>query len=149
MVSVIRTDSGNIDFNKLVVELDKDLAQRNGEDNAFFAQFNNIDVIKHVVVAYVNNSPVGCGAFKPYDNGTTELKRMFVLNEYRGRGVASAVLSELEKWAGETGFNKCVLETGKKQPEAIGLYKKYGYNLIPNFGQYAGVEDSVCFEKAI
>ncbi len=58
-------------------------------------------------------------------------------------------LAELEKWAAELGYNKCVLETGKKQPEAIALYKRSGYKIIPNYGQYIGIENSVCFEKAI
>jgi GNAT superfamily N-acetyltransferase len=59
------------------------------------------------------------------------------------------ILAELEKWAGELSCTKCILETGKRQPDAIGLYKKNGYKPVPNYGQYAGVENSVCFEKVI
>jgi putative acetyltransferase len=59
------------------------------------------------------------------------------------------VLSELESWAAELGYPKCVLETGKRQPEAIALYEKQGYQRIPNYGQYIGVENSVCFEKVL
>jgi putative acetyltransferase len=74
---------------------------------------------------------------------------MYTLPEFRGKGIAAMVLHELEKWAAELSFEKCVLETGKRQPEAIGLYTKSGYKTIPNYGQYARIENSVCFEKAI
>jgi GNAT superfamily N-acetyltransferase len=78
-----------------------------------------------------------------------EIKRMYTLPECRGKGIATKVLIELEKWANELSYEKCILETGKKQPEAIALYKKNGYKLIPNYGQYAEMENSVCFEKEI
>ena len=74
---------------------------------------------------------------------------MFVLPEQRGKGIAGEILAELEKWAGELNFKKCILETGKRQPEAIRLYSKSGYNVIPNYGQYENVSNSVCFEKEI
>ncbi|MBL7922095.1 MAG: GNAT family N-acetyltransferase [Bacteroidia bacterium] len=144
-----RTNSDDPDFLPLVRELDKDLKIRDGEEHAFFAQFNKIDSIKHVVIAYENNKAVGCGAFKPYEEKITEIKRMYVPPQHRGKGIASAVLSELEKWCKELNYNKCILETGKKQPEAIALYHKSNYKVIPNFGQYAQVESSVCFEKHI
>ncbi len=142
-----RTNSDDPDFLPLVRELDKDLKIRDGDDHAFFAQFNKIDSIKHVVIAYQNNQAVGCGAFKPYEEKTTEIKRMYVPPQHRGKGIASAVLSELEKWCKELNYDRCILETGKKQPEAIALYHKSKYKVIPNFGQYAEVESSVCFEK--
>jgi len=144
-----RTNSENTDFQKLVVELDKDLAIRDGEDHAFFAQFNKIAAIKHAVVVYLDDTPVGCGAIKEYDNNVMEIKRMFVPLEKRGKGIASIVLKELELWAKELGYEKCILETGLKQPEAIKLYTKNNYSRIPNYGQYANVESSVCFEKRI
>lgn len=149
MLHLKRTNSENTDFQSLVIELDKDLRIRDGEDHAFFAQFNKIDNLKQVVVAYWNETPVGCGAVKHYNETTMEVKRMYVQPEYRGRGVASQVLAELEKWCQELNYGKCILETGYKQPEAIGLYKKSQYTVIPNYGQYEGVESSVCFEKMI
>jgi putative acetyltransferase len=149
MIKLTRTDSGNPDFMALVKQLDAELAQRDGTDHSFYAQFNKVDTIKHVVVAYENGLPVSCGAIKEYDKDTMEVKRMFTLPESRGKGMATAVLQELEKWAAELSYQKCVLETGKKQPEAIAVYKKNGYRQIPNYGQYAGIENSVCFEKEI
>jgi putative acetyltransferase len=147
MVSLTRTTSDNKDFISLVKLLDAELAERDGKDHPFYAQFNKIDDIKYTVVAYENEKPVSCGAIKEYNPNTMEIKRMYTLPEFRGKGIATKVLIELEKWANELGYEKCILETGEKQPEAIALYKKNGYKLIPNFGQYAEVENSVCFEK--
>jgi GNAT superfamily N-acetyltransferase len=147
MITLKRTDSGNTDFRQLVVELDKELAVRDGDEHAFYSQFNNLDTIKNVVVAYDGAEPVGCGAIKEYTDNIMEIKRMFVPLDRRGEGIASIVLKELENWASELGAEKCVLETGLKQPEAIRLYEKTGYCSIPNYGQYIGVENSVCFKK--
>lgn len=144
-----RTNSEDFDFVELVAKLDKDLAIRDGDEHAFFAQFNKIDMIKHVVVAYENDVAVGCGAIKEYQPYTMEVKRMFVEPSFRGRGIAQKVLAELEVWTSELNFKKCILETGIKQPEAIGLYKKCGYTQIENYGQYANVKSSVCFEKSV
>jgi putative acetyltransferase len=147
MYHLKRTNSDDLDFQKLVIELDRDLAIRDGEEHAFFAQFNKITSIKHVVVVYENKKAVGCGAIKEYEPKIMEIKRMFVPLEKRGKGVASLVLKELEKWAKELNYQKCILETGVKQPEAISLYKKNNYTIIKNYGQYVNVESSVCFEK--
>lgn len=149
MFTLTLTDSGNADFQKLVAELDKDLAIRDGDEHAFFAQFNKIAALKHVIVAYDGDEAVGCGAIKEYEPGVAEVKRMYVPEEHRGGGIASLVLGRLELWTAELGYTKCILETGIKQPEAIGLYKKNGYTQIPNYGQYEGVESSVCFEKIL
>ena len=144
-----RTNSDDSDFQKLVVELDKDLAIRDGDDHAFYDQFNKIDAIKYVIVIYEDEVAVGCGAIKEYEAGVMEVKRMYVPLEKRGKGIASLILQELEKWAKELGCQKCILETGIKQPEAISLYKKNNYTITSNYGQYAGVETSICFEKIV
>lgn len=149
MITTIRTTSENIDFQNLVVLLDKDLKIKDGEDHDFYAQFNKIDKINHVVVYYSNNEAVGCGAFKEFDSNTVEIKRMFVHTDYRGKGIASTVLKELEVWASESGYTNCVLETGKNNPEAIALYQKSGYQIIPNYGQYENIDTSVCLKKSI
>ena len=146
-MNIIRTNSENTDFIKLVALLDADLKFRDGEDHAFYAQFNKIDKIKYAVVAYENDIAVGCGAFREYSPNTVEVKRMYVSENKRGKGIATQVLSELEKWAEELNYARCLLETGKNQPEALGLYKKNGYSIVPNFGQYQNVDNSVCFEK--
>lgn len=150
MTIFTRTDSDNADFQALVALLDADLAIRDGDEHAFYAQFNKTSMIRNAMVCYVDDKPVGCGAFKKYDNEKAEIKRMFVLPEYRGRGIALNILKELELWAIEENYVACVLETGKNQPEAIHLYqKKAGYSAIPNYGQYVGIENSVCMMKKL
>ncbi len=149
MITLLRTTSDNVDFLELVRQLDVDLKIRDGEDHPFYDQFNKVDAIKHVVMAYDNELPVGCGAIKEFDSGSMEVKRMYTPPERRGKGIAVTVLTELEQWAKELGYKTCVLETGKAQPEAIALYTKCGYKIISNYGQYAGVANSVCFQKMI
>jgi putative acetyltransferase len=149
MISIIRTDSDNLHFQELVKELDKDLAIRDGDDHAFYAQFNKTATLKHCIVAYKDGEPAGTGALRQLADDTMEVKRMYVPPAHRGQGIASAVLDELEKWARELGYKKCVLETGMNQPEAISMYNKKGYLRIPNYGQYANVGNSVCFEKEV
>lgn len=149
MLQLIRTDSSNKDFIELVKLLDADLAIRDGDDHAFYAQFNKTNMLKHVLVGYENSIAVACGAIKSFNENSMEVKRMFVLPSHRNKGYASTILKGLEQWAKELGFHTCVLETGKNQPEAIQLYQKNGYHIIPNYGQYIGVENSVCFEKSI
>lgn len=149
MTELIRTDSDNPDFIELVKQLDTDLAERDGDEHAFYARFNKIARIKHAVVAYEDGKPAGCGAIKEFGPGTMEVKRMYTLPGSRGKGMAGKVLGELERWAKELGCSKCVLETGLRQPEAIALYNKSGYSVIPNYGQYAGKYNSLCFEKSV
>lgn len=148
-MEMVRTNSENLDFIELVGQLDTYLAIQDGEDHAFYNQFNSIDAIHHVVVLFDGEQAVACGAMKVYDKKAVEIKRMFTSPKFRGKGYATRVLKELEKWALELSFEKCILETGFKQPEAIELYKKLGYLRIPNYGQYKGVENSLCFEKVI
>jgi GNAT superfamily N-acetyltransferase len=147
MDNLIRTDSQNLDFKNLVRLLDAELAITDGEEHAFYDQFNKIDMIKYVVVGYFENRPVACGAIKEFDALTMEVKRMYVVKSERGKGQASRILKALENWAREMSYSRCVLETGIRQPDAIALYKKNSYTLIPNYGQYIGVENSLCFEK--
>jgi len=147
MTTLIRTDSDHEDFRYLITFLDRELSERDGDEHSFYAKFNTVDAIKHVVVAYIKNEPVGCGSIKAFDEESVEIKRMYVSNLQRRKGVAQEILAELEQWAAELGFERCVLETGTKQPEAIALYQKLGYSIIPNYGQYAGVENSVCMQK--
>jgi len=149
MIKTIRTDAENHDFIELVKHLDADLAERDGDKHAFYNQFNSIGKIKYALVAYQNGKPIGCGAIKEFAPNTMEIKRMYTFPDSRGRGIATRILNELEIWAAELSCDKCVLETGKNQPEALALYSKLGYKRIPNYGQYAAVDNSVCFEKEL
>lgn len=147
MIRITRTTSDNPHFQLLVADLDRYLAHMDGDEHAFYAQYNKTSGLNHVVVAYENDVPMGCGAIKPFEEGVMEVKRMYVLPSHRGKGIATRVLMELEKWSAELGYKRCVLETGKRQKEAAALYSSRGYTAIPNYGQYAGVENSLCFEK--
>ena len=149
MIRIVRTDSGNEDFIALVRRLDAWLAEIDGKEHSFYAQLNKIDKIKNAIVLYEDDQPIACGAIREFEPGSMEVKRMYTLPQHRGKGIAGKVLHELEDWAAELGYSKCVLETGKRQPEAISLYKKSGYAAIPNYGQYVAVENSVCFEKIL
>src|SRR5947209_19800860 len=142
---LIRMNAQHPHFIELVRELDADLAVRDGRDHDFYNQFNKIDMIKYAVVAYEDGKPAGCGAIKEYAPTIMEIKRMYTLPESRSKGIAAQVLKEFETWAKEMNYDKCILETGKKQPEAIALYQKNGYKQIPNYGQYDGVNNSICF----
>lgn len=148
-ISLKRTDSDNPDFHSLITSLDKDLERRYGPQQSFFNQFNKLDKIKNVVIAYLDNTPVGCGALRAYNDTDIEIKRMFVTDEHRGKGIAMQLLNELEVWAGDLQFKNCILETGTNQPEAISLYLKCGYEIMEAYGQYIGVENSVCMKKGI
>jgi GNAT superfamily N-acetyltransferase len=149
MLKIVRTNSLNQDFINLVSMLDAELKHADGADHVFYAQFNKIDNLKHVVVAYSDNKLVACGAFKQFADAVAEIKRMYVTPGDRGNGYATQVLTELENWASELNYQRTVLETGLKQPEAIALYQKSGYSSIPNYGQYRDVDNSVCFEKIL
>jgi len=143
----VRTDYANPDFKALVKKLDAELNLRDGSDHGFYHQFNGIEGLDQVVVAYEGSIPVACGAIKPFGADRMEIKRMFVLPKYRGQGVSQKVIRALEVWAKESGMACCVLETGKRQPEAIAFYRKSGYVQIENYGPYHGIENSLCFEK--
>jgi len=98
------------------------------------------------LVARIGNRPVACGAVREIDPAVGEIKRMFVRLEHRGRGIGRTILAALEARAVEVGYTTLRVETGSRQPEAIGLYTSAGYVAIPPFGKYAG---SHCFEKRL
>jgi GNAT superfamily N-acetyltransferase len=132
-----------------VQALDAYLKKTDGEEHDFYNQFNTIDVLKGVVVVYLEEKPVGCGAIKKFDDFSVEVKRMFVSLEKRGNGIAQEIVLELQKWTKELGYKKCVLETGIRQTEAVKFYQKNGFQRIENYGQYKGKENSICFEKTL
>jgi putative acetyltransferase len=149
MAEIIRTNSDNPHFRQLVVLLDGDLTLRYGELQKHYAQFNHINFIDTVVLAYEEDVPAGCGCFRSFAPETIEIKRMYVKPEFRGRGISRLVLAELEKWAAELGYTKSVLETGNQQVEAIHLYHRFGYTEIPNYGYFEGTETSICMSKKL
>ena len=148
MYKLLKTNSNHSDFQKLTQLFDEYLVEIDGDEKDFFAQYNQI-YIDNVIICYENEIAVGCGAFKEYEPTVAEIKRMFVLPEKRGKGIASTVLNALEIWAKENGFQHAILETSNQLTNAISLYQKSGYEVIPNYGQYIDVESSVCMKKIL
>lgn len=108
------------------------------------------------VVGYVDGRPAACGGWRARErsadglaDGDAELKRMYVVESLRGRGLARRLLAELERNAADAGRVRMVLETGTRQPEAVGLYSSAGYQPIPKFGQYRRDPLSLCFAKVL
>jgi GNAT superfamily N-acetyltransferase len=149
MLIFSRCDGKDPAFRALVAGLDEDLLARYGAQMDFFGQYNRSDDIATALVARFEGEPAGCGCFKPFSQEAVEIKRMYVPARFRGRGVARAVLRELEAWARELGYRFAVVETGVLQPEAIRLYETSGYARIPNYPPYEGVRESVCFHKPL
>lgn len=146
---LLRTNSENQDFSRLTGELDIELCRIYNTNPADYEEYNRITDLPTVVLAYENGLPVGCGCFKIFDQNTIEIKRMFIQDNQRGKGIATSILKELESWARELGYSKAVLETGKGQPNAIKLYQKYGYEITENYNQYDELEISVCLKKIL
>ena len=149
MVTIRRTNSSDSAFIEIVKKLDKELAIHNGEQDDFYSQFNGIESLQNCVVAINNKVPIGSGAFKLFDKDSVEIKRMYVDNDSRGKGISKLILSELEVWGKEMGYRRCVLETGTFLTSAVGLYRSQGYTSIPRYEPYTDVETSVCFEKVL
>jgi GNAT superfamily N-acetyltransferase len=147
MIEILRTDSNNDCFINITKQLDNELYTRYGSFQSKYDEYNIVGLLDTVVIGFIDNVPAGCGCFKSFDRKTAEIKRMMVLPEFRGSGLATIILSELEKWAIEKDFSSALLQTGIKQPDAIRFYTRNGYNIIDNYGQYEGDDNSVCMKK--
>jgi len=149
MFTIIKANSDNPGFKALIKLLDQDLLGVFGEQQAFFDQFNKTDAIKQVVVLYAADEPIGCGAIKQYDERTMEVKRVYVKPGFRGQKLGLKIMQQLESWTKELGYTHCILETGRGLDNAIKLYQNNGYRVIDNYGQYIGVENSICMMKTV
>lgn len=146
MITYKRTNSSDPHFLDLIHQLDADLTITNGDEQAKFAQYNTVEKVKWVIIAYHDKLPIGCGGFK-ITEGKAEIKRMFVNRNFRGLKIGEQILRNLETWAKEENLASAILETGINQHEAQNLYKKLGYRIIPNYGPYVNFSDSLCMEK--
>ncbi|WP_169082914.1 GNAT family N-acetyltransferase [Paenibacillus sp. PL91] len=140
----------NEELQMLIRQLDEDLLQRYPAEEIFGLDFTD-EKVKEIVfiVAYYDGIPAGCGAIRPLDEEATELKRFFVAEAYRNRGIAQQILFELEAKARAMHFRSIKLEAGEEQPEALSFYRKHGYTPIDRFGIYVDSESSVCYEKRL
>lgn len=151
-ITIREVDYLNQELHSLIKRLDTELLDRYPKQHIYGVDFDDMKVKEMTfVVAYLESIPVGCGGIRPLSDGSVELKRFYVDSDIRGRGIASRILAYLEKKAKDRGFSTIKLETGPKQPEAINLYRKFGYYEIPLFGEYVAdsCEYSVCMEKQL
>lgn len=145
-----RTDGSNRDFRELIVMLDRELWDRYAEIQQEYERGNIVNDDVRVVMAYGNSIALGCGCLRGTgEQGVVEMKRVFVRPEYRRRNIARDIVVELETWAKEVPQRRIILETGKKQPEAIRLYESLGYAVIESYGEYSGKPESVCMAKTL
>jgi putative acetyltransferase len=151
-IEIIRVDPRIPEALELIEALSEELARRYDyadDGSGDFKPEGALVARSAFVIGRAGSRVVACGAFRPLQGHVAEIKRMFVVPDCRGRGYSKAVLQELERLAREEGYTTVRLETGNRQPEAIRLYERSGYQRVPNFGAYVGSARSVCFEKKL
>lgn len=141
-----RTNGKDEDFIENCRLLDMDLDRRVGKeiDRSKYTQYNQLDEIREAIVVYESGKAIGGGAIRKYDDESAELKRIFVRPEYQGRGIGSRLVSLLVEWAAELGYKRMLLETGERLAESCAVYKKLDFRVIPNYGPYADMSESLC-----
>ncbi len=147
----VRTDGKNGDFIENCRLLDMDLDRRVGRQikREKYQKYNQLDEIQEAVVVYDKDKLVGGGAIRRYDGDNVELKRVFVHNEYQGQGIGTRLVSLLIEWAAELGYRRMILETGELLAESCAVYKKLGFAVIPNYGPYVDMPESLCMARDI
>lgn len=150
-MNLITTNGTDKRFCDLCSQLDEALDEAVGgeKQRSQYVQYNQLDDIHDVVLACNHETTLGCGSFKRYDEQTAEIKRVFVKKEFRRNKVAVHIMKELERIAATKGYQRLILETGMPLKAAIKLYESLGYHVIPNYGQYANMDESVCMEKLL
>lgn len=148
-VNFNRTDGKDEDFIENCRLLDMDLDRRVGRKikRDKYKKYNQLDEIKEAIVVYEGNTAIGGGAIRKYDDENVELKRVFVHPEYQGRGIGSRLVALLMEWAMELGYKRVILETGELLAESCAVYKKLGFEIIPNYGPYADMPESLCMAR--
>jgi len=145
--SVTPTDTGDPEFVALTRELDRELRGTYGALQDSYDSLNLLPPGLPAAIARADGEAVGCGALKPSGYGAFEVKRVYVRPDWRGKGLAKRVMHALALRARSLGGRRLVLETGSRQAAAIALYEGLGFARIPNFGEYAGNENSLCMAK--
>lgn len=151
MLEYKRTNGKNKDFIENCRRLDADLDQRIGKEiqRSKYEKYNQLDKINEAIVVYENNVLVGAGSIRYYDEINVELKRIYISPAFRGQGLGTKLVSLLIEWAKELGYQRVLLETGEKLTESVALYKKLGFEKIPNYGPYESMPESLCMAKDI
>ena len=145
----IRTDGKNKDFIEncrlLDMDLDRRVSKKIKRDK--YTKYNQLDEINEAIVVYDDNRAIGGGAIRRYDDENVELKRVFIHTEYQGQGIGSKLVSLLIEWAIELGYKRMILETGELLVESCAVYRKLGFKMIPNYGPYVNMPESLCMSK--
>ncbi len=150
-MEIVFTDGRDERFAALCAELDAHLNDLVGgeKQRAQYAQYNTLESIRDAALVLEDGQAVACGAFKRYEPGTAEIKRVYTKPAYRGRGYARALMAALERRARAQGYTRLILETGDRLENAKAIYARLGFRRIPNYGQYRCMADSVCMEKLL
>ena len=148
-MQLLRTSNQDEQFVALTRQLDDELRQRYGELQDLYTPHNRLDCIDTALLGVVDGQAVACGCFKRLDAQHAEVKRMFVHPQWRRRGYSAQLLRALEGWARELGVQQLLLETGRRQPEAIALYHKLGFTSIAGYGPYVSLGNSLCMAKSL
>ncbi len=150
-MEIIETNGENRDFVTLCRLLDDNLNRIVGgeKQRVQYNQYNQLEDIHDVFIIYDQNLPIACASFKYHEKGTAEVKRVFVREEYRGRGLSLLLMKRLEEKAKMQGYQNLILETGNMLTHAMGLYKKIGFMVIENYGQYKNMKESICMGKLL
>lgn len=149
-IKIVQVTPDSKDLASLIEKLDAYLLERYPVEDIFGLDFTDPNVNEVVfIIAYLNDVPIGCSAIRALDDNETELKRFFVEEAYRNKGIAKLLLDELEMRARNLHFKVIKLEAGEPQPEALRFYRKHGYYPIERFGEYVNSESSVCYEKKL
>lgn len=147
----IRTDGKNKDFIENCKLLDMDLDRRVGKaiKREKYNKYNQLDEIQSAIVVYEGNKPIGGGALRKYNEEDVELKRIFVCPEYQRRGIGTKLVSLLIEMAKELNYSRVILETGELLAESCAVYRKIGFKIIPNYGPYVNMPESLCMAKSL
>ncbi len=147
--SLLEVSPSHPDFVFLVAQLDAHLTDMYGKEEKFFTKYNQIDSIQYAFICYQDKVPVGCGGMKKYSDISMEIKRMYVVPNCRGRGIATSILKALENLATKLNYAETILETLKIKESVIKMYSRNGYIIIPNYGQYDGMQSSICMKREL
>lgn len=151
MIKVYYSNVATNDFLMLCDLLDLELNYRVGgvQKRQNYEYLNRLNNIKDFYIAYSNGKAVGCACSKAYNSYSLEIKRVFVKEEYRKKGIAQKILENLTRDAISNNYTSLILETGKILHEAMNLYTKLGFKIIPNYEPYKNLKYSICMEKIL
>lgn len=111
-----------------------------GDDKVYYTRYSESENLEKVLVAYVDNCPIGCVAYRRKADGVGEIKRLFIRKEYRSKGISKKLLATIESYAKEQGCHTLFLDTRITLEPAVSLYRAFGFNIIFQQGLYIQME---------